>query len=109
MATTQSTTKTNGSKKPVVIKTPSDMTGVKKYDHDARIQVLVPKNPKRVGSGGWKRFGYYKNGITIKEFLAKGGKPIDLDWDRERGFIATEDRDKSGSKSKSPKATFTLK
>ena len=29
--------------------------------------------------------------------------------DKKNIYVATEDRDKSGSKSKSPKATFTLK
>ena len=47
--------------------------------------------------------------MTIRNFLEKGGKTIDLDWDRERGFVATEDKDKSGQASKTPKATFTLK
>jgi len=46
--------------------------------------------------------------MTIREFLKAGGKTIDLDWDRERGFIATQDKDKSGSASKSPKSTYTL-
>jgi hypothetical protein len=54
-------------------------------------------------------FEIYKNGITIRDFLASGGRTIDIDWDRERGFIATEDRDKEGMASKTPKATFTLK
>ena len=50
-----------------------------------------------------------KSGMKIREFLEKGGKTIDLDWDRERGFIATEDKDKAGQASKTPKATFNLK
>ena len=47
--------------------------------------------------------------MKIRDFLEKGGKTIDLDWDRERGFIATEDKDKAGQASKTPKATFNLK
>jgi hypothetical protein len=47
--------------------------------------------------------------MKIREFLQAGGKTIDLDWDRERGFIATEDKDKAGMASKTDKATFTLK
>jgi hypothetical protein len=42
-------------------------------------------------------------------FLQAGGKTIDLDWDRERGFIATEDKDKVGAGNKSEKSTFNLK
>tara|TARA_R110000824_G_scaffold7807_1_gene35225 strand:- start:2456 stop:2827 length:372 start_codon:yes stop_codon:yes gene_type:complete len=105
--TTPEAKKANGKQK--VINTPSEKTGVLKYDGDARIQLAAPKNPKRVGCSGWKRFNLYKNGMKIKDFIKAGGKTIDLDWDRERGFIATEDRDKVGSQSKSPKATFNLK
>ena len=104
---TTSEVKTNG--KPKIINTPSDKTGVLKYDGDARIQLLVPKNPKREGCAGYTRFNFYKNNMKIRDFIKAGGKTIDLDWDRDRGFIATEDRDKAGSQSKSPKSTFTLK
>ena len=84
--------------KPKVVKPkakimdPKKFKGTYKYDRDAKIQVIVPKNPKREGSNGYKRFGLYKTGITIREFLKAGGKTIDLDWDRERGFIATQDK-----------------
>ena len=87
---------------------PKKFKGTYKYDRDAKVQVKVAKNPKREGSNGYKRFSLYKTGITIREFLKAGGKTIDLDWDRERGFIATQDKDKLGSASKSPKATYTL-
>jgi|TARA_B100000085_G_scaffold191543_1_gene175489 hypothetical protein len=95
-------------KKPKVMD-PKEFKGTYKYDRDARIQVCVDKNPKREGSGGYKRFELYRTGMTIRNFLEKGGKTIDLDWDRERGFVATEDKDKSGHASKTLKATFTLK
>ena len=88
---------------------PKDFKGTYKYDRDAKIQVVVAKNPKREGSAGYKRFGLYKTGMTIRDFLIAGGKTIDLDWDRERGFIATEDKDKATSAAKSPKSTYTLK
>lgn len=88
---------------------PKLFKGTYKYDRDARIQILVPKNPKREGSNGYKRFAIYKSAMKIREFLQAGGKTIDLDWDRERGFIATEDKDKTGMASKTEKATFTLK
>jgi len=88
---------------------PKEFKGTYKYDRDARIQICVPKNPKREGSAGYKRFALYKNGMHIRDFLQAGGKTIDLDWDRERGFIATEDKDKTGSAAKSEKSTFNLK
>ena len=88
---------------------PKDFKGTYKYDRDARIQICVPKNPKREGSACYKRFAIYKNGMRIRDFLQAGGKTIDLDWDRERGFIATEDKDKAGAGNKSEKSTFNLK
>ena len=75
---------------------PKDFKGTYKYDRDAKIQVCVPKNPKREGCEGWRRFNLYKNGI-------------DLDWDRERGFIAVEVIDAPGAGGKSEKSTYTLK
>ena len=88
---------------------PKDFKGTYKYDRDGKIQVVVAKNPKREGSAGYKRFGLYKTGMTIRDFLIAGGKTIDLDWDRERGFIATDYKDKATSAAKSPKSTYTLK
>ena len=95
-------------KKPKVMD-PKEFSGTYKYDRDARIQVCVPKNPKREGSGGYKRFELYRTGMTIRNFLEKGGKTIDLDWDRERGFIAIEVIDAAGAPNKTPKATYDLK
>ena len=101
--------------KPKVVKPkakimdPKKFKGTYKYDRDAKIQVKVPKNPKREGSNGYKRFGLYKTGMVIREFLKAGGKTIDLDWDRERGFIAVEVIDSPGAGGKSEKSTYTLK
>ena len=88
---------------------PKTFKGTYKYDRDAKIQLCVPKNPKREGSGGWRRFNLYKNGMKIRDFLSAGGKTIDLDWDRERGFIAVEVIDAPGAGGKSEKSTYTLK
>ena len=88
---------------------PKTFKGTYKYDRDAKIQLCVPKNPKREGSGGWRRFNLYKNGMKIRDFLSAGGKTIDLDWDRARGFIAVEVIDAPGAGGKSDKSTYTLK
>ena len=77
----QSTVVKPKAKKPKVMD-PKLFKGTYKYDRDARIQILVPKNPKREGSGGYKRFAIYKPAMKIREFLSAGGKTIDLDWDR---------------------------
>ena len=71
-------------KKPEVVKPkakvkamdPKDFKGTYKYDRDAKIQICVPKNPKREGSGGWRRFNYYKSGMKIRDFLSAGGKAL---------------------------------
>ncbi len=84
---------------------PKDYKGTYKYDKDSRIQICVDKNPKREGCGGWKRFNLYKNGLKIRDFLANGGKTIDLDWDRERGFVAVEIIDEVGRAGKSVKSS----
>ena len=34
--------------------------------------------------------------MKIKDYLENGGKTIDLDWDRERGFVAVEIIDEAG-------------
>jgi len=104
-------------KKPEVVKPkakvkamdPKDFKGTYKYDRDAKIQICVPKNPKREGCEGWRRFNLYKNGMKIRDFLSAGGKTIDLDWDRARGFIAVEVIDSLGAGGKSEKSTYTLK
>jgi len=88
---------------------PKDYKGTYKYDKNSRIQVCVDKNPKREGCNGWKRFNLYKNSMKIRDFLKAGGKTIDLDWDRERGFVAVEIIDEVGKAGKSQKSTFNLK
>lgn len=50
------------------------------------IAVLVP-NPKRPNSLSFARFAIYTTGITVAEFLAKGGRRADLKWDTDHDFI----------------------
>lgn len=50
------------------------------------IAVLVP-NPKRPNSLSFARFAIYTTGITVAEFLAKGGRRADLKWDADHEFI----------------------
>lgn len=57
------------------------------YPLDAKITVLSTSNPKRKGSGSYDRFELYKSGMTVKNFLDKGGKTADLTWDTRKGFI----------------------
>lgn len=54
---------------------------------DAKIKLLVEKgtNPKR-GTAA-ERFALYKNGMTVDEYIAAGGKRADVNWDVGQGFI----------------------
>lgn len=50
------------------------------------IEVLV-ENPKRKGSEAHARFALYRQGMTVAEFIAAGGRRDDLHWDTGRGFV----------------------
>lgn len=54
---------------------------------DAKIKILVDKNPKREGSKAHDQFKLYKDGMTIKEFLTKGGTSASLGWDSAHKLI----------------------
>ena len=62
-------------------------TRSKRYQRDQKVKLLVDINPKQIGSKSYKRFNIYYNGITVGEFLDKGGLTIDLKWDVEHNFI----------------------
>ena len=62
-------------------------TKSKRYQRDQKVKLLVDSNPKQIGSKSYKRFNIYYNGITVGEFLDKGGLTIDLKWDVEHNFI----------------------
>ena len=52
-----------------------------------RITAIVPVNPKKLGSGSFKKFALYKEGMTPDEFIAAGGTKADVKYDVEHGFI----------------------
>lgn len=47
-------------------------------------------NPKREGSASAQRFALYKDGMSVKQFVDKGGKLADISWDVSKGFIKIE-------------------
>lgn len=59
-------------------------------DGAAKIKILTEKgaNPKR-GTAA-ERFALYKNGMTVDEYIAAGGKRADVNWDVAQGFISTK-------------------
>lgn len=52
------------------------------------IRMMVAENPKRPGSASHSRFALYRDGMTVSEFTAAGGKRVDVRWDVDHGFIA---------------------
>jgi len=59
-----------------------------KFSGDAKITLLRKDNPKRPGTATHGRYKFYKTGMTVSQFIAAGGKSVDLPWDQERGFIS---------------------
>lgn len=51
------------------------------------IRILVEGNPKRAGTSAHDRFARYQDGMTVAQFLSRGGTRGDLSWDQERRFI----------------------
>jgi len=56
----------------------------------AIITLLSAKNPKRTNSSCWARFNHYATGMTIEEYLGKGGQLADIRWDITKGFISID-------------------
>ena len=52
-----------------------------------KITVLSKENPKREGTASWQRFKLYKSGMTVGDFIGKGGTMGDIRWDQKHGFI----------------------
>lgn len=52
------------------------------FADDMIINVLVA-NPKRANTASWDRFAMYKDGMTVGDFLAAGGRRADLSWDSD--------------------------
>lgn len=53
----------------------------------AKIYKVVTRNPKRPGTMAWEKWKKYRNGMTVRQYLNRGGKRSTLRWDEERGLI----------------------
>lgn len=58
-----------------------------KHSDDLVITMLVEENPKRKGSRARGEFAFYKNGMTVAEYLKAGGSRASLIWDENHKFI----------------------
>lgn len=63
---------------------------------DQVIKVIAPLNPKRPGTKAHERFGYYRSGMTVGDYVAmckSHSAPraedalLDISWDVDRGYI----------------------
>lgn len=54
----------------------------------------VTANPRREGTHGHKSFGIIlaagKNGITYEDYISKGGRLNDLNWDINKDYVTAE-------------------
>lgn len=66
---------------------PAPKSRLKKWKPTSVIRLLVEKNPKRAGSGSYKRYEKYNDGMTVQEALEEGITPADLDYDNKKEFI----------------------
>lgn len=55
---------------------------------DAVITLLIKHNPKRGKSAD--RFALYRDGMTVGEYVAAGGKRDDIPFDTKRNFIKVD-------------------
>ena len=66
---------------------PEPRVRVQKRKADPRIVTRLSANPKKVGSKSYDRYALYHVGITVDEFIAKGGLREDITYDVRHGFI----------------------
>jgi hypothetical protein len=59
-----------------------------RFPRNGVIKVTVSENPKKPFSKARAIFALYRDGMTVGEFLQKGGRRIDLDWDTRHEFIS---------------------
>ena len=64
--------------------------GSAKFSMDAKITVLVEKNPKQAQSKSYIRFEEYKTGMSCKEAIDNGVLLADLYYDSQHKFIEIE-------------------
>jgi hypothetical protein len=80
-----------GKKKDKAPKAPSNGDGRRNKNSDKRITVLAEGNPKREGTATYQRFKLYKDGMTVADFIKKGGTSADVSYDVEHKFISLSD------------------
>lgn len=52
-----------------------------------KIFKVAKENPRREGTNGYNSFKVIKDGMTYEQYIAKGGRLVDLNWDIEKGYV----------------------
>lgn len=61
---------------------------------DDRVMYDVQPNPKRLGTGAWHRYNFYREGLSVQEFYRLGGRHSDIRHDSRHGHIKLRSPDK---------------
>ena len=87
-------------------------TARKRINENDIITMVAEDNPKREGSAAHRRFGYYRDGMTVREAKAAGLLAVDIAHDVGKDFISLrpgittngEDQPKKAKKAAKAKA-----
>jgi hypothetical protein len=60
----------------------------KHLDKSLKLKLLIDENPRRKGTAGFKSWEKMENGMSVAEFLQKGGRMVDLQWDVKKGHVS---------------------
>lgn len=52
-----------------------------------RIYKLIKTNPRRKGTWGWRSWEVIQHGMSYEDFIAAGGRRVDLAWDESYGRV----------------------
>lgn len=55
--------------------------------HGKKIYIKVQENPRRKGTHGYKSFEMMKNGMLVEDFIAAGGRMVDLRSDIAHKYV----------------------
>ena len=82
---------TAGTEEPEIVVAAPKGGGGGRTIKDGIIRLIVKENPKKPDTKAHHKYGLYKDGMKISEFLAAGGERADLSWDSNREYIKLED------------------
>lgn len=86
-AAKKATAKSTAKKATPVTKKPVQSVQRNYIDPTFRIVKKVTGNPRREGTFGHESFAKIKTGMTVEQFVSKGGRLRDLHWDLEHEYI----------------------